>query len=78
MLDKQGSIKCYLKSPPEKGKANKELLTMLAKKLNIPQQDIVIIAGAASRKKRIKIEGSLEYHDLLLALGLEMQEALFE
>jgi len=77
-LDKQGSIKCYLKNPPEKGKANKELVAMLAKKLHVPQQDIVIVAGATSRKKRIKIEQALEYNDILAALGLEVQEVLFK
>jgi uncharacterized protein (TIGR00251 family) len=76
-LDAQGMLKCYLKSEPEKGKANKELLTMLAKKLSIPQHDIVIVSGATSRKKRIKIERALEYSQLLVVLGLEVQESLF-
>jgi len=26
VLDKSGKLKCYLKSPPEKGLANKELI----------------------------------------------------
>jgi len=76
-LDARGGIKCYLKSPPEKGKANRELVSVLAKKLGIPQQDIVIVAGATSRKKRIKIERALEYNQLLTALGLAVQEKLF-
>ncbi len=75
-LDAQGTIKCYLISPPEKGKANKELVALLAKKLGIPQQDITIVVGATSRKKRVKIERNIEYNEVLVALGLEVQRKI--
>lgn len=54
-VEQHGLIKCYLKSQPEKGKANEELITMLSKQLRIPKQDIKILSGHTSRKKIIKI-----------------------
>jgi len=56
VLDKQGIIKCTLKSQPEKGKANEELVKFLSKTLHIAQQDIKIMSGHTGRKKLIKID----------------------
>ena len=55
-IDKNGMVKCYLKSVPEKGKANKELVLLLADILKIKKALIEIVSGHTSRKKRIKIE----------------------
>lgn len=75
VLDKNGIIKCYLKSPPEKGLANKELVKLLAQAIKIPQQDVHLIGGLSSRKKTIKIMSSLSsVQQLLAVLGLEIVE----
>jgi uncharacterized protein (TIGR00251 family) len=76
ILDKQGQLKCYLKSAPEKGKANQELIKLLAKALKITQADITIIAGATSRIKKIKITLPISFDILLTALGIEVQRQL--
>ncbi len=78
MLDKTGRLKGYLKSPPQKGLANKELIKLLAKALKIPQQDVTISAGATSRNKTIKIEGDLSVEQVLQLLGIEKQMSLFD
>ncbi len=70
-------LKCYLKSPPEKGKANRELVALLAKALGITQDKISIITGATSRNKRIKIEAEISFDVLLQALGIERQLKMF-
>lgn len=70
ILDKSGNLKCYLKSPPEKGKANKELIDLLAEKLSCSKNIIEIIGGLTSRAKKIKIETDLTFDDLLVVLGL--------
>lgn len=44
-------------SPPVDGKANKALITLLSKKINIPKKDIQIVSGEKSRNKRIRIYG---------------------
>ena len=41
VLDKTGRLKIYLKSPPEDGKANKELISYMSSMLKVPQNDIV-------------------------------------
>ena len=73
--DKSGVIKCFLKSPPEDGKANLELVKLLSKTLKIPQADIQLILGATSRKKTIKIN-QLDIPIILARLGLETQTTL--
>ncbi len=76
-MDKIGQLKCYLKNPPERGKANKELIKSLAKVLGIAQDMVMIIAGKTGRKKKIKIDVEMTYNMLLDALGIEWQMDMF-
>ena len=50
-----GTLKIYLKSAPEKGKANNELIKYLSKMLNITLNEISVISGFSSKNKKIKI-----------------------
>ena len=77
IVDKSGTIKCYLKSAPERGAANKELIKMIAKRVGVTQQAVTIIAGATSRKKILKIESGLTKQELLETLGVHMQLGIF-
>lgn len=77
VYDKNGTLKCFLSSPPEQGKANKELVKLIAKALKVPQMAVTIVAGATSRNKRIEIEGAMSLEQLTAALGLEKQLSLF-
>ncbi len=70
-------LKCYLKSPPEKGKANKELIALLSKRLKLPAASIAIISGATARIKRIKIDAELTFDRLIKMLDIEQQMKLF-
>ncbi len=45
-----------LKSPPVDGKANRELIKLLAKKFKISQKQITIKAGLSAKNKLIEIE----------------------
>lgn len=76
VLDKSGRIKCYLKNPPEHGKANKELIKLVAKSVGVPQDAVSIIVGATSRKKKIKIDKELTQEWLFACLGLSKQMSL--
>ena len=49
-----GSLTIYLKSPPVDGKANQELIKLLAKRYGIPKSQILIKSGASSRNKLIE------------------------
>jgi len=73
ILDKSGQLKCYLKSQPEKGKANEELISLFAKALGVPKDFIAIMFGLTSPKKRLKINKEITIDALLLALGIETQ-----
>lgn len=76
ILDKSGTLKAYLKSPPAKGLANQELIKMIAKALKLPQNNVSVISGATMRTKRIKIEALVTLDDLHAALGIEKQLSL--
>lgn len=79
VMDKTGRIKCYLKSEPEKNRANKELISSLSDALNVPQNDIEIVRGHTERKKTIKIHKKDMTMDLLLEkLGLAQQESFIK
>ncbi len=48
-------LKIKLKAFPEKGKANKELVSFIAEKLNIPRSNIKIVSGIKSNYKELHI-----------------------
>ncbi len=48
-------LKLYIKSPPEKGKANKEIIEYLAEELAIPKSDIEITSGKTSQFKVVNL-----------------------
>lgn len=51
------SLKVKLASPPVEGKANKELIEVLAKEYGVPKKNIEIISGQSSKNKTVKITG---------------------
>ncbi len=72
-LDKTGRLKCYLKSPAQDGKANKELLALLGDVAGVAAQDIVIVKGFTTRQKVVKIPVKLSYEEFIRRLGLDQQ-----
>lgn len=52
------TLKIRLRATPEKGKANKELCSYLAKIFNVPKQNVSITSGQTNRTKIIKILAS--------------------
>lgn len=50
-----GSLIISLKSPPVEGKANEELIKLLAKKYHVSKSQINIKSGLASRNKLVEI-----------------------
>ena len=51
-----GTWKARLKSPPVEGRANDELLTLVARHFGLPKSKVSITSGAAGRIKRVRIE----------------------
>jgi uncharacterized protein (TIGR00251 family) len=52
----QDRIKIKIIGIPERGKANKELVSFIAKKLCIPKNSIAIISGENSNLKEIEVK----------------------
>lgn len=48
-------ITVSIKSRPERGKANMELIKKLSKHFNVPEGNVKIISGLTSRKKMVEI-----------------------
>lgn len=55
--EEDGSLTVHLKSPPIDGKANEELIKVLADKYDVSKSRITIKSGLTSRQKLIEIEG---------------------
>ena len=51
------SLKIRLAAPPVDGKANDCLVDYLAQKLNVPRRQVNLVAGHASRSKRVAVDG---------------------
>lgn len=57
LTESKEALKVKLTSPPVDGVANKALIKLLAKFLNIRKSSITITSGKKSRNKRVKISG---------------------
>ena len=60
------AIKVKLTSPPVEGKANRELIEILARGFGIAKKNVEIISGKSSRNKIVKLYGikSINMHNL--------------
>ncbi|WP_456325088.1 DUF167 domain-containing protein, partial [Desulfonauticus submarinus] len=52
IIKEKERIKIKLTSPAQKGKANKQLIELLSKRLKVPKSKIKIVSGENSRDKR--------------------------
>lgn len=53
--NEDGGLLVRLKSPPVEGKANQELINILAEEFKVKKSQIKIKSGSSSRKKIIEI-----------------------
>ena len=49
--------KVRVAAPPERGRANAELVAWLASVLGVGRDDVSVIAGASSRRKIVQVAG---------------------
>ena len=75
-LEKNGILKCYLKSAAEDGKANKELLQFFSKLSGTSQTSISIIKGEFSRLKVLIFHEVIDKAALYKKLQIESQGSL--
>jgi uncharacterized protein (TIGR00251 family) len=53
--DAAGALTIHLKSPPVDGKANEELISVLAARYRVPKSSVRIRSGLSARSKLIEI-----------------------
>ena len=53
-----GAVLFTATSPPVDGEANAAVIELFAKQLGVPKSAIEVVAGAASRRKRLRIAGT--------------------
>jgi uncharacterized protein (TIGR00251 family) len=59
---KEGRLRVRIAAAPEKGKANSELCSILAKAFKLPKKEVILESGEKSRLKTMKIPaGALEF-----------------
>lgn len=51
------TLKISVSASPEKGKANKAVVELLAKKLKVARSAVRIVSGETSREKVVEIDG---------------------
>ena len=70
--DGKACLKARVSVVPEKGKANKALIALVAKSLGVPKSSIDLVSGDTSRKKILRIDAEPEdvIKKLELLLGL--------
>jgi len=52
-----GTLKVNIAAPPEKGKANEELCSLLSVHYGVPRTAVSIVAGHGSPRKIVRIAG---------------------
>jgi uncharacterized protein len=50
-----GTLKIRVAAPPERGKANAELCSLLAREYGVPPKNVTILAGETSPTKLVRI-----------------------
>ncbi len=56
-IDAAGELRLELHAPPTEGQANEACVLFFARALRLPQACVVILSGAKSRRKLVRITG---------------------
>lgn len=65
----ENSLKIKLAAPPVDGKANKELINFLSKKLKISKSDIKIVYGEKGKSKIVELPTNLTIDEIAKLLS---------
>jgi len=52
-----GALKLEVTSPPERGKANRAVVALLARVLGVPRKDVAVVMGQTSQDKVVEVVG---------------------
>ena len=70
LCEQDGTLTMHVAAPPVKGKANREIVRWLSKRLRISSSNVQLVAGFHSNVKVIEITGMIEA-EIAAALGIE-------
>ncbi len=56
IVEENGTLVIRVRDPPEKGKANKRVIELVARYFNVPKSKVEIVKGHTSREKVLKVE----------------------
>ena len=56
-------LKIRVTAPPVEGKANEQIIKLLAKVFGVPKSHVMVLCGARSRNKRIGVRNPCIYPD---------------
>ncbi len=59
-LGDAGLVTVRVTAAPERGKANKAVVALLAKTLGVPRSSVTLVRGLTSRDKVVRIDGMTE------------------
>ena len=55
LVKEDNMIKAYVKAAPEKGRANKAVIELVAREYGARKSDVVIVTGLTSRNKIVEV-----------------------
>lgn len=58
-------LKVRVKAPPDKGKANEELIEFLSKEFSVPKSRIQILSGHSSCLKKVEIQADIRFESIV-------------
>jgi hypothetical protein len=74
IFEPDGTLTMHVAAPATKGKANREIVKWLSKKLRTPSSNVQLIAGFHSNMKIVEITGMTET-EIATALGIKWKRA---
>lgn len=57
VMEEDGGLKVYVKAAPDKGKANKAVIELIAEHYGVKKSDVAIVSGETARKKIVEVAG---------------------
>ena len=57
LADGRAALRVRVRAVPAEGEANAALIRLIAKTMGVPPRDVVLVAGATGRLKRLMISG---------------------
>lgn len=53
-----GKVRAWVTSPPDKGKANRAVIALVADALGVPKSAVALVRGEAAREKLLRVRAA--------------------